>query len=99
VTPAEQDAASLLHQTRRSINKRPGVMANRALELERKLAQDDLTDAERQRHEAALENLQNAFAACSRCSRCGRPIPTTKGQTRAAQADGRGSTCEHKAAA
>lgn len=99
MTPADKDRASLLRQTRRAINKHPGVMTNRLRELQRKLAHDTLTDADRTKAERALENLQAAFAAARRCTDCGRPIPTTKGQARAAQADGRGSTCEHKAAA
>jgi predicted membrane chloride channel (bestrophin family) len=94
MTPAEQDRASLLCQTRRAINKAPGVMANRLRELQRKLAHDLLTDAERAKAERALENLQAAFAVAQRCTDCGRPITTDH-----AKDIGLGSKCERKAVA
>jgi hypothetical protein len=94
VTPAEQDRASLLRQTRRAINKRPGVMTNRLRELQRKLAHDPLTDADRATAERALENLQAAFIAAQRCTDCGRRISTDH-----AKDIGLGSTCERKAVA
>lgn len=94
MTPAEQDRASLLLQTRRAINKRPSVMTNRLRELQRKLAHDTLTDADRAKAERALENLQAAFVAAKRCTDCGRPITTDH-----AKDIGLGSTCERKAVA
>lgn len=94
MTPSEQDRASLLRQTRRSINKHPGVMANRLRELQRKLSEDTLSPIARAAHERALENLQAAFAAAQRCSDCGRRITTDH-----AKDIGLGSTCERKAAA
>jgi hypothetical protein len=94
VTPAESDRASLLRQTVRSINKRPGVMLNRLRELERKLAEDTLSPITRAAYERALENLQTAFLAAKRCTDCGRRI-TTKHAIDISL----GSTCERKAVA